>query len=97
MGAKSKIEVSYDSGFLVARLADVDTSEGMEQTTAGVDVRIRASSVIMYCAAEPGVVLLSVKGVTGDGEGPPVAVIGTVAGVAAAMKRDRMKEVHSDL
>lgn len=89
---KEKIEVSYAHGFLVARVADVDTSEGMEETTAGVDVRIRCSKILMYRAAEPGVVLVAIDGIAEENENASIAIVGTVKGMDDAMKRDRIKE-----
>lgn len=87
---KSKIEVTYANGFLVGRLADIDTSNGMEQTAAGVDVRVRVENIVMYSAAEPGVVLIMVSGIPTEQEGAAVPVIGTVKGVDDVIKRDRI-------
>lgn len=88
MKAKDKIDVTFASGWIRGRLAVIDETTGAEEIVAGVDVRIRASTVRAYYSGASGVIVIWIKGMA-----EPVDMIGSMATLDKIMQRAALKEV----
>jgi hypothetical protein len=85
---KNIIDVTYAAGWLRCRAATIDETSGNMEIVAGVELRVRLSDIITYCADMPGVIQLSLREHEEN-----TNIIGSLATLDKIMERNALKEV----
>lgn len=81
-------ELTYSAGFVRGRLVSVDESTGEMTIVPGLLARFRCTDIIMYNAAEAGIIEIQLRGHMGDQSG--FAMVGSVAEMDKIMDRDHL-------
>lgn len=86
--SKSKPNVTFSAGFLRAREAVLDSSNGHEETVAGVYMRVRLSDIVWYAAATKDIVEIQLRHFAGQ---EVLAIYATIEEVDGIMDRENMR------